>query len=212
MVLLFLAALLAIRIMGNRTVAQLSPFDFVIMVGVGDVIVTAAMEREQNLLGGFAVLLALVVLQQILSWLALKNLTLRKWFEGTPVTLVENGRLIKENFVKTQFNMDDLRQELHKQGLDFTNLQDIRLARLESCGDFSLIKMPDLQPLSRRDFDQYIRGMFDNPLSIAGSKWVKIEQMMDDIHLLAEEVRRRQSGQPSETAAPAAGEMPPPVH
>jgi uncharacterized membrane protein YcaP (DUF421 family) len=188
-VVLFTAALIVVRLMGNRTVGQLSPFDFVIMVGIGDIIVTASMDKGQTLLSGVEGLVALLVLQQLLSYLSLKNVTLRKWVEGTPVTLIQDGKIIRENFVKTHFNYDDLRQELHKLGMDMTDLPDIKLARLESCGVFSVIKYPDKEPLTKYELELYVKNIYDNPLSPLGQNWSKFEQFMAEVHELAEYVK-----------------------
>lgn len=51
-VILFAVALIVVRLMGNRTVGQLSPFDFIIMVGIGDIIVTASMDKGQSIFTG----------------------------------------------------------------------------------------------------------------------------------------------------------------
>jgi len=185
-VLLFTVALIVVRLMGSRTVGQLSPFDFIIMVGIGDIIVTASMDKGQSLFTGIEGLLALLVLQQLLSYLSLKNTTLRKWFEGTPVVLIQEGKIIRDNFAKTNFNYDDLRQELHKQGMDMTDLADIKLARLESCGSFSIIKKPEMEPLTKSEFELYLSSIHTNPLSPLGKEWLKIEQYMLEVHYLAE--------------------------
>ncbi|CQR73982.1 hypothetical protein SpAn4DRAFT_0444 [Sporomusa ovata] len=187
--------------MGNRTVGQLSPFDFVIMVGIGDIIVAGTMDQNPTLQSGIESLLILLALQQLIGYLALKNKTLRKWFEGTPVTLVQRGRLIKENFSKTHFNYDDLRQELHKKGLDMSDLNMIDTARLESCGEFTMVRTPENEPLTKNEFENYIKSIYDNPLSLAGEKWTKFEQFMDDVQLLATHLREQQglnttAGQP----------------
>jgi uncharacterized membrane protein YcaP (DUF421 family) len=188
-VVLFTAALIVVRLMGNRTVGQLSPFDFVIMVGIGDIIVTASMDKGQTLLSGIEGLVALLVLQQLLSYLSLKNVTVRKWVEGTPVTLIQDGKIIRENFVRTHFNYDDLRQELHKLGMDMTDLPDIKLARLESCGVFSVIKNPDKEPLTRYEIELYFKSIYENPLSPFGQKWSRVEQFMSEVHDLAEHIK-----------------------
>lgn len=185
-------ALITVRLMGNRTVGQLSPFDFVIMVGIGDIIVSASMDRAQNILAGVEGLLALLVLQQILSYLSLKNNTLRKWFEGTPVTLIKDGKIQKENFSKTYFNFDDFRQELHRQGMDMTDIKDIKMARLESCGVFSVIKIEDKEPLTKRDFDEFVKSIQDNPLSPLGEKWAKIEQMSEELQRIKTMIQSQQ--------------------
>ena len=185
-------ALLVVRLMGNRTVGQLSPFDFVIMVGIGDIIVAGTMDQNPTLQSGIESLLILLALQQLIGYLALKNATLRKWFEGTPVTLVQKGRLIKENFTKTHFNYDDLRQELHKKGLDMSDLNIIETARLESCGEFTMLRTPENEPLTKNEFESYIKSIYDNPLSLAGEKWTKFERFMDDVQFLAAHLREQQ--------------------
>jgi uncharacterized membrane protein YcaP (DUF421 family) len=192
LLILCVVALLVVRLMGNRTVGQLSPFDFVIMVGIGDIIVAGTMDQNPTLQAGIESLVILLVLQQLIGYLALKNKTLRKWFEGTPVTLIQNGRLLKENFAKTHFNYDDLRQELHKKGLDMSNLQLIENARLESCGEFTLVRTPENEPLTKNEFENYIKNLYDNPLSLAGEKWAKFETLMDDIQFLAAHLRQQQ--------------------
>lgn len=190
-VVLFAVALIVVRLMGNRTVGQLSPFDFIIMVGIGDIIVTASMDKGQSIFTGIEGLTTLLVLQQLLSYSALKSTTLRKWFEGTPVTLIQDGKIIPENFVKTNFNYDDLRQELHRQGMDMTDLPDIKLARLESCGIFSVIKIPEMEPLTKKDFDIYLQSIATNPLSPLGQQWSNIEQYMAEVHELVEYLKNQ---------------------
>lgn len=102
-IILFVVALIVVRLMGNRTVGQLSPFDFIIMVGIGDIIVTASMDKGQSIFTGIEGLATLLVLQQLLSYSALKSKMLGKWFEGTPVTLIQDGNIIRENFCKNEF-------------------------------------------------------------------------------------------------------------
>ncbi|KYZ77653.1 hypothetical protein AXX12_18140 [Anaerosporomusa subterranea] len=189
--LIFTAALIVVRKMGNRTVGQLSPFDFVLLVGIGDIVVTIALETDRSLLPGIETLVGLLLLQQILGWLALKSTTLRKWVEGVPIELIEDGRLLKDNFVKTHFNYDDLRQELHKQGMDLSNLKDIKLARLESCGEFTVVRTWETEPLTRGDFEAYLNSSTDNPLSPQGRRWARIEQALEDVHFIAETLKQQ---------------------
>lgn len=184
-------ALIVIRCMGNRTVGQLSPFDFVIMVGTGDIIVTTAMDQNQSILAGVGGLIALLVLQQILSYVSLKSTFWRKIFEGVPVVLIRNGELIRENFQKTRFNYDDLRQELHKLGMDMTEVKNIKLARLESCGVFSVIKANDLEPLTKRDIEMYLQKMYEDPLSKEGRVWAKFSRMIEEIHAAIMDERKK---------------------
>lgn len=185
-------ALAIIRAMGNRAVGQFSPLDFVIMVGIGDIVVTVAMTEQGTFLNGAAALLALLVLQKVLSYLALKSNILRKLLEGTPVTFIENGKILRENFKQTNFNYDDLRQELHRKGMDLTNVQDIKIARLESCGEFSVIKTPETETITKRDLENFIEKLLNNPLHPAGKRMAGWEKIMEDVHVLADYVRKQQ--------------------
>jgi uncharacterized membrane protein YcaP (DUF421 family) len=205
LVIIFAIALVVVRLMGNRTVGQFSPFDFVLMVGIGDIVGNVALDRQTNLFTGAEALLGVLILQKLLSWSSLKSRVLRKWFEGTPVELIENGQILKENLTKTQFNLDDLRQELHKQGLDFADIQNIKLARLESCGDFSIIKADDMEPLTKRDLKNFITSLSENPLSPQGTGWAKLDQLATDVRELTEYIKN----QPQAAAAKAPPVRPP---
>jgi len=195
---LFTVALIVVRIMGNRTVGQLSPFDFIIMVGLGDIIVTASMDKDQSIASGIEGLVALLFLQQLLSYLSLHNATLRKWVEGTPVTLIEDGKILHDNFARNYFNYDDLRQELHKLGMDMTNLPDIKLARLESCGVFSIIKKPEMDPLTKHELERFLQNLESNPLSPLGQKWAQFEKYMSEVHYLVEYLKEKDNSNQSQ--------------
>lgn len=199
--LIFAVALIVVRKMGNRTVGQLSPFDFVLMVGIGDIVATIALEIDKSLFPGIEALVGLLLLQQLLGWLALKSLTLRKWVEGVPIELIEDGQILKDNLVKTHLNYDDLRQELHKVGMDMSNLKDIRLARLESCGEFTVVRTRETEPLTRGDFEAYLNSFTDNPLSPQGQRWARIEQALEDIHFIADVLKKSAAVQQAGEAA-----------
>lgn len=179
MLLIFLCgiALFVVRTMGNRTVGQFSPFDFIMLVGIGDIMVSAAMDQTISLMAGFGAMASLLFLQQLFSYLSLKSVTIRKWVEGTPIVLIQDGKIVEKNLEKARFNYDDLRQELHRQGLDMTNLGDIKLARLESCGEFSLIKVADKEPVTKGDFHQSYEEAVGNPLSALGKQLMQVEEM-----------------------------------
>lgn len=183
-------ALFVVRTMGNRTVGQFSPFDFIMLVGVGDIMVSAAMDQTISLMAGFGAMASLLFLQQLFSYLSLKNVTIRKWVEGTPIVLIQDGKILERNLRKARFNYDDLRQELHRQGMDMTNIGDIKLARLESCGEFSLIKVADKEPITRGDLYTSVDAAMRNPLGTWGEKIIQLEQMATTIEEIQQSLRK----------------------
>lgn len=196
MLLIFLCgiALFVVRTMGNRTVGQFSPFDFIMLVGIGDIMVSAAMDQTISLMAGFGAMASLLFLQQLFSYLSLKSVTIRKWVEGTPIVLIQDGKIVEKNLAKARFNYDDLRQELHRQGMDMTNLGDIKLARLESCGEFSLIKVADKEPVTKGDFHQSYEEAVGNPLSALGKQLMQVEEMAKRLENIQGRIQKIEEG------------------
>lgn len=190
LILLCGVSLFVVRVMGNRTVGQFSPFDFIMLVGIGDIMVSTAMDNTISLASGFGGMAALLLLQQVFSYLSLKNVLIRKWVEGTPIVLIKEGKILTENLKKARFNYDDLRQELHRQGLEMSNITDIKLARLESCGDFSIIKISEKEPITKGDVSRLYKDAEDNPLSIVGEKLVQVNHMAEQIEEIQKIVQK----------------------
>ena len=91
-----------------------------------------------------------------MGYLALKNQALANLITGKPVLLIKNGRIIKDNLKKEKFNVDDLMQELRKQGI--RDLDEVDTGVLESCGGFSVLLKEEDEPVTRRDLGLKILG------------------------------------------------------
>lgn len=186
-------SLFVVRIMGNRTVGQFSPFDFIMLVGIGDIMVSTAMDKTITLASGFGGMAALLLLQQVFSFLSLKSKLIRKWVEGTPIVLIQDGKILTENLRKARVNYDDLRQELHLQGLEMSNVSDIKLARLESSGDFSIVKISEKEPITREDLFRLCEEAEHDPFSIVGEQMTRIRRMakqVDEIQKSIQNIER----------------------
>lgn len=186
-------SLFVVRIMGNRTVGQFSPFDFIMLVGIGDIMVSTAMDKTITLASGFGGMAALLLLQQVFSFLSLKSKLIRKWVEGTPIVLIQDGKILTENLRKARVNYDDLRQELHLQGMEMSNVADIKLARLESSGDFSIVKISEKEPITREDLFRLCEEAEHDPFSIVGEQMTRIRRMakqVDEIQKSIQNIER----------------------
>ena len=188
---IFFVSLIIMRIMGNRAIGQFSPFDFILMVGIGDIIGAVALETSTSVLSGIEALLGIVILQQVLARATLRSPILRKWSEGKPVVIIQDGKLIRKNLIKTNFNLDDIRQELHKYGMDLSGIHNIKIARLESTGEFTLVKNPDIEPITYDSFRKEILNIFENPLSSSGSEFAKLRIFIGDLEYLSSYIAKK---------------------
>ncbi|SHG48572.1 Uncharacterized membrane protein YcaP, DUF421 family [Thermosyntropha lipolytica DSM 11003] len=146
---MYFMALIMIRLLGKRALGELGPFDFVVMTGVGHTVVSVALDKSIPFYEGVVILFTLALLEYMVGYAALKNQKLSHIITGKPVILIDNGRIIKENLRREKFNIDDLMQELRKQGIK--NIDEVEKGILEPCGGFSVLLKDEDEPVSRRD-------------------------------------------------------------
>jgi uncharacterized membrane protein YcaP (DUF421 family) len=141
MVAIYLAGLTVVRLMGKRALGELSLFDFVIMVGIGDAIVVVGLEQQVPLKRGLLILILLGVLEYCFSLLTFRSKFFSRLIEGTPTLLIKDGVVLEANLAKEHISQSDLRQELRKQGV--SKISRVSRAILEACGKFSVIAKDD---------------------------------------------------------------------
>lgn len=146
---MYFLALLMIRVLGKRALGELGPFDFVVMTGVGHMVVSIALDKSIPFYEGIVILATLAVLEFLVGFASLKNQGLSNLITGKPVVLIENGKILKKNLAREKFNVDDLLQELRKRGI--RDLNDVEKGILESCGGFSVILRQEEETVTRKD-------------------------------------------------------------
>jgi uncharacterized membrane protein YcaP (DUF421 family) len=146
---MYFLALLMIRLLGKRALGELGPFDFVVMTGVGHMVVSIALDKSIPFYEGIVILGTLAVLEYLVGFVSLKNQHLSNIITGKPIVLIDHGKIIKSNLAKEKFNIDDLMQELRKKGI--RDLSEVDKGILESCGGFSVILRKEDEPVTRRD-------------------------------------------------------------
>jgi len=159
---MYFLALIMVRLLGKRALGELGPFDFVVMTGVGHTVVSIALDRSIPVYEGVIILATLAGLEYLMGYAALKNQRLSHLISGKPVILIDNGKIIRENLAREKFNLDDLLQELRKQGI--RDIDEVDKGILESCGGFSVIMKQDDEPVTRRDLG--LKGPHDRILTV----------------------------------------------
>ena len=158
-VILYLALILAIRLMGKRQLGQMEPTEFVVTMLIADLASVPMQDEGIPLLSGLIPILVVLAIELLLSVVVYRSVPLRRFFCGKPVVLMENGRLIQENMKKTRVNPDELTEFLRIQGV--TDLTTVQYAILETNGSVSALLYPKHQPASAKD-----AGVRTDPLSL----------------------------------------------
>lgn len=126
------------RIAGKRSLSEMSNFEFVLLLIVGEATQQAVLGKDYSLINAYLVILTLVTLQIIMSILKERSEGVKRWLDGLPVVLVENGRPLKEHMDKVRVGEDAVLAAARElQGLE--RMDQIKYAVLESTGTISII-------------------------------------------------------------------------
>lgn len=146
---LFAVSLLIVRLMGKRTLAQLSPFDVLYVIIMGAAIAVPLEDEKIKLSCGIIPVLVLTVLNYILSVLITKNRKIENLLQGPSTVLVRDGDVILENLKKERITMADLLLMLREN--DVWNINEVEEATIEPNGKLSVIKKKYMQAVTSMD-------------------------------------------------------------
>lgn len=137
------------KLMGQREVARLTLFDFLVSITIGGLVSGPLFIPKVGLKGPIINIAFLGLLNMTLAYLSLKHSKIRRVFQDEPFVLIENGIILEEMMGKTRFNLDDLLTELRLKNV--ANIADVEFAILESSGTLSVILKSQARPLTPKD-------------------------------------------------------------
>jgi uncharacterized membrane protein YcaP (DUF421 family) len=148
-VVLYAMVLLLFRLMGKRTLGEMQPHDFVIVISIAEIIGEPLAEpKEVQMTAPIVAIITLALTQVALAYAALKSKTVRYLVEGKATLIVKNGQAIPQNMARMKYNMDDLTEHLRMKGL--RSVVDVEFAYLEPNGTLSVILKKTAEPVTPR--------------------------------------------------------------
>ncbi len=133
----FFCLILVLRILGKREVGELSIFDLVVLLIIAD-IAALGIDNDEFIIPSYFCVFILVVLQKILSLLLIKVAKFRNIIDGSPTTVVMDGKLLIKNMRKEHYTVDDLVSQMRIEHI--MDLDEIKLAILETNGTLSIFR------------------------------------------------------------------------
>jgi uncharacterized membrane protein YcaP (DUF421 family) len=134
--------MLLFRVAGRRTMSDLSPFDFVLLLIISELVQQAVVADDPSLTNAFILCSSLVALDIGLSLLKLASPRLERVLDGSPALLVRHGKLIEPTLRAMRLDEGDILSAAHtSQGLE--RIDQIRLAVVETNGEISVVPEPD---------------------------------------------------------------------
>ncbi|NLZ93202.1 MAG: DUF421 domain-containing protein [Firmicutes bacterium] len=148
-VFIYLAVLVAVRIMGKREVGELSAFDLVVAIMIAELAAMSMEQIDMPLYEALVPIFTLVALEILLSYLCLKSHTIRNIIDGSPSIVIANGKIIEKELRKLRYNVSDLIGQLREK--DVPNIADVQYAILETSGELSVQLKANKRPVTPED-------------------------------------------------------------
>lgn len=133
----YVLVVIAIRVMGKRQVGQLEPTELVITLMISDLATIPLGHVSIPLVHGVIPILTLIVAEATLSFIELKSRKFRKFMSGTPIIIIEEGKILEKEMIKQRLNLDDLTEMLRMQGQ--MDISEIKYGILETSGNLSIV-------------------------------------------------------------------------
>ena len=137
---------IGLRLAGKRELAQLNPFDLVVLLTLSNALQNAIIGNDNSLVGGLIGASVLLALNHLVVRFLYTHKKLDRLVEGDADLLIENGQLKKDRLKKELVTIDELEAAAHRQG--FSSLDDVDRAILETGGTVSFFAKkpePDVQ-------------------------------------------------------------------
>lgn len=126
------------RFMGKREVGHLGIVDLIVSILIAELAAMSIDKRMDSIFLGIIPIVALVVIQIVVSYISLKFSKVRDAFDGTPSVIINRGVVNFKEMVRQRYNLDDLLSQLREKNI--RNIEEVDYAILEASGKLSVFK------------------------------------------------------------------------
>lgn len=145
-VIIYIAVIIALRIMGKRQIGELTPHELVITILVSQVAIIPLQDNSMPLLNMFVPILIFVSMEILASALSMKSIHFRNLIQGKPLFVIRNGKLDEKQMKRLRFTVDDLVDAVRQKGyFDLSTIQD---AIVEPNGTISVLQKAEESPVT----------------------------------------------------------------
>lgn len=140
-VVMYVIALILIRIAGLKTFAKSSAFDNVVVIMLG-ALLSRGVAGDAPFFGVVLSALTMVLMSRIISWIAIKHEGFGRIVKGRVKCLYKDGKINEDNLRKSLLSKSDLMEGIRKEG-NTNTLEDVAEVFIECSGALSVVKKKD---------------------------------------------------------------------
>jgi uncharacterized membrane protein YcaP (DUF421 family) len=152
----YIALVVLLRVFGKRELAQLNPFDLVVLLSLSNTVQNAIIGDDNSVTGGIIGAFGLLAVNWLVVRALFRSPRLTRVLEGRCTVLVRNGQVDSKALARESLTREELLAVIHRQG--FEDFHKVHLCQLEPNGTFyieafepSLVEKQHQQLLERLD-------------------------------------------------------------
>lgn len=142
---LYFLIILVYRIMGKKEVGKLGIIDLIVSILIAELAAMSIENLDSSIMLSIVPIVTLVLIQVMLSFIALKSNSIRNLLDGKPVVIIKKGKLQFKNMSKIRYSLDDLLSQLREQQIK--SIEEVDYAVLENNGKLSVFENCSDYPL-----------------------------------------------------------------
>ena len=137
------------KLLGKKQINQLNMFDYVIGISIGNVVAEMSVNKEVVFIDGVITMAVYALVAIIINYLTTKSIIIRRLTSGTPIVIIEEGRLIEKGLKKSKLDINDFLEEARING--YFDISEIEYAIMEANGIVSFLPKGKYSPLTPSD-------------------------------------------------------------
>lgn len=136
-VVVYVVVLGMVRLSGKRALGQITPFDVLLIVLLGNAVQNALLGEDTSLAGGLLLAATLIAINYAVGWLASRSRRMERLVEGEPVLVARDGKLLESVLRRELLTRADFDAALRHQGC--RSIDEVELALLETNGHITIV-------------------------------------------------------------------------
>lgn len=137
------------KIIGKKQVSELSLFDYVIGISIGNFTAEMVMDVEGQYINGVLAIITFGIFAYLVSIISMKNMTFRRFIIGVPTLIIDNGKILIDAMKRTKIDINDLLEQTRNAG--YFDIDEIAYAIMEANGKLSFLPKDKNKPLTKKD-------------------------------------------------------------
>lgn len=137
------------KLMGKKQVSELSLFDYVIGISIGNYTAEMVMNFDYQYINGIIAILTFGIISYLVSILTMKSMSLRRFLIGVPTIIIDEGKISLEALKKAKLDINDFLEQCRGEG--YFDVSEISSAILEANGKISILPKRDYQVPTLKD-------------------------------------------------------------